>query len=166
MPSSRRILLERYAFARVVQILGVGLWIGGVALETTVLLPAIKRLKSAAEQISTFELIESRFAWQARVTTLLTGLSRDYLLYYSDVWNRYTDLRFWWLHAMTIGRVMFIVILFVLEPLILHRWFVDRAKIDSVRTLTLVHRFPVALLALSLVAIAGSVAGSHGAFCV
>ena len=38
---------------------------------------------------------------------------------------------------------MFIVILFVLEPLILHRWFVDRAKIDSVRTLTLVHRFPV-----------------------
>jgi hypothetical protein len=61
---------------------------------------------------------------------------------------------------------MFIVILFVLEPLILHRWFVDRAKIDSVRTLTLVHRFPVALLALSLVAIAGSVAGSHGWFWV
>ena len=166
MPSSRRILLERYAFARVVQILGAGLWIGSVALETTVLLTAIKRLKSAAEQISTFELIESRFAWQARVTTLLTGLSGDYLLYYTDVWNRYTDLRFWWLHAMTIGRVMFIVILFALEPLILHRWFVDRAKIDSVRTLTLVHRFPVALLALSLVAIAGSVAGSHGSFWV
>ena len=166
MPSSRRILLERYAFARVVQILGAGLWIGSVALETTVLLTAIKRLKSAAEQISTFELIESRFVWQARVTTLLTGLSGDYLLYYTDGWNRYTDLRFWWLHAMTIGRVMFIVILFVLEPLILHRWFVDRAKIDSVRTLTLVHRFPVALLALSLVAIAGSVAGSHGSFWV
>ena len=95
MPSSRRVLLERYAFARVVQILGAGLWIGSVALETTVLLTAIKRLKSAAEQISTFELIESRFAWQARVTTLLTGLSGDYLLYYTDGWNRYTDLRFW-----------------------------------------------------------------------
>ena len=67
---------------------------------------------------------------------------------------------------MTIGLVMFIVILFVLEPLILHLWFVDRAKIDSVRTLTLVHRFPVAVLALSLVTIAGSVAGSHGWFWV
>ena len=158
--------MERHAFGRVVHILGVVLWIGGVALETTVLLPAIKPLKSAEEQISTFEMIESRFAWQARVTTLLTGLSGDYLLYYTDGWNRYTDLRFWWLHAMTIGRVMFIVILFVLEPLILHCWFVDRAKIDSVRTLTLVHRFPVAVLALSLATIAGSAAGSHGSFWV
>ena len=87
--------MERYAFARVDPILGVVLWIGGVAMETTVLLPAIKRLKPAEEQISTFELIESRFAWQARVTTLLTGLSGDYLLYYTDGWNRYTDLRFW-----------------------------------------------------------------------
>jgi hypothetical protein len=40
-----------------------------------VLLPAKKRLKLAEDQISTFELIESRFAWQARVTTLLTGRS-------------------------------------------------------------------------------------------
>jgi len=109
----------------------VVLWIGGVALETTVLLPAIKPLKSAEEQISTFGMIESRFAWQARATTLLIGLSGGYMLYYTDGWNRYTDLRFWWLHAMTIGRVMFIVILFVLEPLILHCWFVDRAKTDS-----------------------------------
>ena len=46
-------------------------------METTVLLPAIKPLKSAEEQISTFEMIESRFTWQARVTTLLTGLSED-----------------------------------------------------------------------------------------
>ena len=87
--------MERYAFARVVHILGVVIWIGGVAMETTVLLPAIKRLKSAEEQISTFELIESRFAWQARVTTLLTGLSGGYMLYYNDGWNRCTDLRFW-----------------------------------------------------------------------
>ena len=59
--------MERYAFGRVVHILGVVLWIGGVALETTVLLPAIKPLKSAEEQISTFEMIESRFAWQAKL---------------------------------------------------------------------------------------------------
>lgn len=88
------------------------------------------------------------------------------MLYYTDGWNRYTDLRFWWLHAMMIRWVMFIVILFVLEPLILHCWFVDRAKIDLVRTLTLVYRFPVAVLGLSLATIAGSAAGSHGSFWV
>ena len=59
--------MERHAFGRVVHILGVVLWIGGVALETTVLLPAIKPLKSAEEQISTFDMIESRFAWQAKL---------------------------------------------------------------------------------------------------
>ncbi len=52
--------MESHAFGRVVHILGVVLWIGGVALETTVLLPAIKPLKSAEEQISTFEMNEVR----------------------------------------------------------------------------------------------------------
>ncbi|MDP6455449.1 MAG: hypothetical protein QF898_19380 [SAR202 cluster bacterium] len=154
--------MEGYAFARVVHILGVVLWIGGVAMVTTVLIPAIKRLKSEEEQVSTFEMIEGRFALQARVTTLLTGLSGFYMLYYTDGWSRYTDVSFWWLHAMTIGWVMFMLILFVLEPLVLHRLFMERAKKDPVRTLAFVHRFHVVALALSLVTIAGSVAGSHG----
>ena len=88
-------------------------------------------------------------------------------MYYTDGWNRYTDLRFWWLHAMTIGRVMFIVILFVLEPLILHCWLVRGPRKNRLGgTLTLVHRFPVTVLALSLATIDGPVAGSHGSFWV
>lgn len=56
---------------------------------TTVLIPAIKRMKSKEEQIETFERIEGRFAIQAKIKILLTGLSGLYLLYYLDAWDRY-----------------------------------------------------------------------------
>jgi hypothetical protein len=48
---------------------------------TTVLLPAVSRMeKSPAERVAFFDNIERRFAWQARVTTLLAGLSGLYML--------------------------------------------------------------------------------------
>src|SRR5262245_47690839 len=43
--------------ARVLHVLGVVLWIGGVALVTTVLLPATRRMKTPAERIELFESI-------------------------------------------------------------------------------------------------------------
>ena len=58
---------------RTLHVLGVVLWIGGVAFVTTVLLPSVRRLKSPAERVAFFEAIEGRFAWQARVTTVLVG---------------------------------------------------------------------------------------------
>ena len=65
--------MEYFTLARVIHILAVILWIGGVAMVTTVLIPAIKRMKSKEEQIETFEKIEGKFAVQAKITTLLTG---------------------------------------------------------------------------------------------
>lgn len=61
--------------ARGLHVLGVVLWIGGVGFVTTVLLPAVARLKTPAERVAFFEEIEGRFAWQARGTTLLVGLT-------------------------------------------------------------------------------------------
>ena len=55
--------------------LGVILWIGGVLFVTTVLIPSVRQMKDPAERVAFFEVVEGRFAWQARVTTLLTGLS-------------------------------------------------------------------------------------------
>ena len=59
--------------ARALHVLGVVLWIGGVAFVTTVLLPAVRRLKAPEERVEFFETLERRFAWQARGTTLLVG---------------------------------------------------------------------------------------------
>jgi uncharacterized membrane protein len=67
--------MDDWFFARVVDVLGVVLWIGGVAMVTTVLLPATRRLKSPEERVQFFDRIESGFARQTRWTVLVTGLS-------------------------------------------------------------------------------------------
>ncbi len=156
--------MDKYALARVIHVVAVVLWIGGVAMVTTVLIPAIRKMKSGADQVEIFERFESRFAWQAKITTLLAGLSGFYMLNYIDAWNRYTEPKFWWIHAMTLVWAIFMFVLFVAEPLFLHRLFRKQAQKDPVKTLAFVHRLHMILLVVSLVTIAGTVAGSHGWF--
>ena len=77
----------------------------------------MRRLKTAEERVAFFEAVESRFAWQARATTLLVGGSGLYLVHAWNLWSRFRSLAYWWMG-----------------------W---------------------ALLTISLVTLAGAVAGSH-----
>jgi uncharacterized membrane protein len=154
--------MKAFILGRVFHVLAVVLWIGGVAMVTTVLLPAVRRFKSPHEQVAFFEQIERCFAWQARVTTLITGLSGFHLLGVMNAWHRYADPAYWWLHAMTLVWVLFSLMLFILEPLFLHRWFLRRAEQEPEKTFRLVQGLHWVLLTVSLVTIAGAVAGSHG----
>ncbi len=153
---------ETFSLARVVHVIAVILWIGGVAMVTTVIIPAVKKLKSKEDQIRTFEEIEGKFSLQAKITTLLTGLSGFYMLYELDAWNRYLDYRFWWIHAMTLVWILFTLVLYVLEPLVLHKLFKQFAEKNPKKTFRIMHRAHWFLLLLSLIATAGAVAGSHG----
>lgn len=154
--------MTELGLARVLHVLGVVLWIGGVAMVTTIILPAVRRLKSPAERVAFFEQIENRFAWQARATTLITGLSGFYLVHGLDAWARFSAPAYWWMHAMVLVWVVFTLMLFVLEPLVLHRWFLRRAERDPEGVFRLIQRMHWLLLTLSLVTVAGAVAGSHG----
>lgn len=154
--------MENLVLARVIHVIAVILWIGGVAMVTTVIIPAIKKIKSKEEQIKTFEQIEGIFALQAKITTLLTGLSGFYMLYLLDGWDRYFDYRFWWIHAMTLVWVLFTLVLYVLEPLVLHKLFKQYAKKNPAKTFAFIHRVHWILLVLSLITTAGAIAGSHG----
>jgi hypothetical protein len=58
--------------------------------------------------------------------------------------------------------LLFSLLLFVLEPLFLHRFFLERARREPERTFALVERLHRALLAVSLVTVLGAVAGAHG----
>ncbi len=158
--------MEHFTLARVVHILAVVLWIGGVSMVTTVIIPAVKKMKSKEDRIKTFEQIEGRFALQAKITTLLTGITGFYMLYVLDAWDRYLDYRFWWLHAMTLVWVLFTLVLYVLEPFVLHRLFRKYAHKNPEGTFAIMHRAHWILLTLSLITIAAAVAGSHGWFWV
>ena len=78
-----------------------------------------------------------------------------------DAWGRYLP-QFWWIHLMTLVWAIFTLVLFVLEPLVLHRRFREMATTESDRTFARLHRMHWILLALSLIAVFGTVAGAHG----
>lgn len=142
--------------------LGVVLWIGGVAFVTTVLLPSVRRMRSPEERVQFFEAIEGRFAWQARGTTLLVGASGLYLAHAWHLWERFTSPAWWWMHAMVLVWAVFTVMLFVAEPLFLHRRILESARQHPEETFRRIERLHWVLLTISLVTVLGAVAGSHG----
>ena len=154
--------MDDVVVARALHVVGVVLWIGGVGFVTTVLLPTIRRAKSQKERVSLFERIEGRFAWQARATTLLVGASGFYITSVWDLWSRFQSISYWWMHAMVLVWLVFTVMLFIVEPLFLHRWFLRSAKERPESTFRLIERLHWVLLAISLVTVLGAVIGSHG----
>ena len=153
--------MDGYVLARVLHVLAVVHWIGGVAMVTLVVLPQMRFLP-AGERIAMFEALEGRFGGQAKLSTLLAGLSGLWMLWATDGWGLFADLRYWWLHVMVAVWSIFTLVLFVLEPLVLHRWFHARAARDPEGTFALVLRLHRILLALSALAVAGAVQGAHG----
>ncbi|MCD8437374.1 hypothetical protein LNI90_06155 [Tenacibaculum dicentrarchi] len=156
--------MEYFTLARVIHVICVILWIGGVSMVTTVIIPAVKGMKSKEDKIKTFEQIEGRFAIQAKITTVLTGLSGFYMLYVLDGWDRYFDYQYWWIHAMTLVWILFTLVLYVLEPFILHKLLKKYAEENPSKTFSFIHKVHWFLLILSLITTAGAVAGSHGWF--
>lgn len=155
-----------FGLARAIHVVGVVLWIGGVAFVTTTLIPALRKMDEKDRRLALFEQLEGKFALQAKIVTVLTGLSGFYLLEYMNAWERYKNIEFWWIHLMTLVWLIFTLVLFVLEPLVFHRLFKQLAISDSDRAFALLHRMHVILLIVSLVTVFGSVAGAHGLFLV
>jgi uncharacterized membrane protein len=148
--------------ARALHVLGVVIWIGGVAMVTMVLLPAVRRGDLGPNRLQVFEAIERRFAWHARLATLIVGLTGFYMTQRLDLWDRFRSGGFWWMHAMVCLWLLFTFLLFVAEPLVLHRRFHARALAAPDAAFALLHRAHWLLLALSVITILGAVAGSQG----
>jgi hypothetical protein len=99
---------------------------------------------------------------QARVSTLVAGLSGLWMLWETDGWFQFADPGKAWLHLMVAVWALFTLVLFVAEPLVLHRWFHARAARDPEGTFALVQRLHRVLLTVSALAVAGGVLGAHG----
>ena len=90
-----------FGLARAFHVLGVVLWIGGVAFVTTTLIPSLRKMPDSDKRLALFEQLEGKFAFQARIVTLMTGLTGFYMLDYMQAWERYQQIQFWWIHLMT-----------------------------------------------------------------
>jgi uncharacterized membrane protein len=153
------------AIARAIHVLAVVLWIGGVGFVTTVLFPGVRRTVPPAQRLAAFARFEASFAGQARVSVGVAGLSGLYLTARLDAWARFGSLRFWWMDAMVCLWAVFALMLFVIEPLVLHRRLAAAmARPDAGAAFDRMERFHRIMLGLSLVTVFGAAAGAHGLF--
>jgi uncharacterized membrane protein len=154
--------MDRLAFARVLHVLAVVVWIGGLSIVTATLLPAIRRGELGADWLVAFHVIERRFAWQVRIAILLVGATGLYMIEQADLWDRFSSLAYWWMHAMVVVWAIFAIGLFLAEPLILDRRLPELATRRPAATFAWLAGVHWLLLTLSLVTVFGAVAGSHG----
>jgi uncharacterized membrane protein len=147
---------------RILHILGVVFWIGGLAMVTLVILPAVKKFKSPEERIAFFEVVESKFSSIAKVSSLVTGLSGFYMISKLKAWSWFLDASYWWMHLMVIIWLIFTLMIFVLEPMFLEKKMKEKAKADPEGTFNKIQKTHSHLLWLSILTIIGAVAGSHG----
>jgi uncharacterized membrane protein len=154
--------MDGLVLARVLHVLAVVIWIGGVAFVTTVALPAIRAGNLGSDRLRAFQAIERHFAWQARTAIVIVGVTGFYMVAEADLWDRFESLAFWWMHAMVAVWLLFAIGLFVVEPFSLNDRLDRLLRVDPARAVTLLLRVHRLLLALSVITILGAVAGSHG----
>ncbi|MGO4685641.1 hypothetical protein [Hyphomicrobium sp. 2TAF46] len=154
--------MDDLALARSVHVIAVLFWVGGVGFVTWVVMPTLKATEAPEDRLRRFQQLEARFALQARLWVVLAGASGLWLVMRADLWSRFLDVRFWWMHLMVGLWTIFALMLFVIEPLHLHRSLADATspEVDFLRMMRL-HQL---LLAVSIITIFGAVGGSHGLF--
>jgi len=155
-------MFESLILARVLHVVAVVIWIGGVAMVTTVIFPTMRRIESDQERARLFERIEKRFRPEAQLAWLIVGLSGLYMVYALDAWARFASIRYWWMHAMVGLWVIFGLALFVFERRIVGTYLERPIASQSAKTIPGIEVLHWVLLVLSLVVVAAGVAGAHG----
>jgi|SRR5271165_2408893 len=156
-------MIDDIELARALHVLSVVHWMGGVAFVTLVALPLARANPDAKKGWELFESIEKRFAAQVRVSIPLAGLTGLWMTWRLDLWSTFREPSFWWMDAMVLVWTLFMVIVFIVEPLE-HARIAARAAHDPQRVLTRVFRAHIVLLAAAAITILGAVAGTHGEF--
>lgn len=154
--------INDFALARTIHVVAILFWIGGVGFVTWVLMPALKAIEPPQDRLAWFQKFEARFAWQARLWVLLAGASGFWMTARADLWSRFGEGRFWWMHLMVALWAIFAAMLFVIEPRHLKRRLAMSAApaADFARMMRL-HQL---LVGVSVITIIGAVGGSHGLF--
>ena len=153
--------MDDVAVALALHVLAVIHWIGGLAFVTLIVLPLGRLHSTGDEGLTLFDSLERRFATQVRFSVPLAGATGLWITSRTDLWGRFADPHFWWMSAMLGLWLVFMLMVFVLEPL-LHERFQQQARIDPAATLRRITHLHAFLLTLAALTIIGAVAGAHG----
>ena len=153
--------IDDIELARALHVLAVAHWIGGVSFVTLVALPLARATGDPKRGWALFESIERRFAAQVRISILIANLTELWMTWRLDLWSAFREPVFWWMDAMVMVWTLFVVIVFIVEPLA-HKRIGLLATREPVGLLTRLFRAHLLLLAVGAITILAPVAGVHG----
>ncbi|MFA6220496.1 MAG: DUF4149 domain-containing protein [Erythrobacter sp.] len=152
--------MDDFTLARVVHVVSIVGWIGGVWFVTFVVMPAIARSEAPDDRLHAFHKIEQCFSVQAKVWVLLAGASGFWMTWRGNMWWRFAEPAYWWMLAMFALWLLFFLMLFVAEPLVLHRRMDESPTPErEFRLMVRTHRI---LSVFALITTLGAMAGAHG----
>lgn len=153
-------MIDDFTFARVLHVVSIVGWIGGVWFVTFVVMPAIARAEAPADRLHAFHKIEQGFSVQAKVWVLMAGASGFWMTWRGDMWWRFAEPAYWWMSAMFFLWLVFFLMLFVAEPLFLHRRMANSKTPErDFHLMVQAHRI---LSVIALATTTGAMAGAHG----
>ncbi len=155
-----------FSLMHIIHVITVVLWIGGLAFITMLILPMIIKMKDPLQKVLLFQRIEHKFAPLARVYNIIVGIS-GVIMILSMGWQSIIFTRPGLpLLVMSAVWVMWFVMLFGLEPLIVRKMLDNMArggtKMDIESVFNRMNRMHWVLVIVSLVGIIAGSVFAHG----
>ena len=144
-----------------VHVLGVVVWIGGVAFVTMIVLPMITRMENSLEKVIFFQGMEHRFARIAKSSVVVVGLTGGWMLYITGEWRILFSMAGIGPTLMVLVWTFYLLVL-LFEAKIFKIVFDGSAQQDTTKIFSYLSRFHWIVLGLSLLAVGVGVWAGHG----
>jgi uncharacterized membrane protein len=144
----------------VIHVIGVIIWIGGVAFVTMVIFPMMYQTEGSLEKALLFQRVEHRFAGMVRWLIAIVGITGFWLLYVKYSLVILAQRQGIGILMMIFAWTLYTVIL-LSERKIFSKIFADPEKIDMNNALKIINGMHWVLLVISISAVAGGVWFGH-----
>ncbi len=144
-----------------IHVLGVVIWIGGVAFVTMIVFPMLTKMENSIEKVLFFQGIEHRFAKIAKISVAVVGLTGAWLLYETGEWRILFSMAGIGPTLMLIVWTCYLLVL-LFEGKIFSMLFKGKTGQDADKVFGLLSGFHWVVLSLSLLAIGVGVWAGHG----
>lgn len=144
-----------------IHVVTVVLWIGGVAFVTIIVFPMLLKMENSFERVMLFQRVENKFAKQARIYSIITGVTGGFVLYLNKEYSLIFTRAGIGITLMFIAWLIYVLVL-LFEKNIFKVLFSQPEKLDTSQVFFRLNIFHWFLLGLSLIAVGAGVWAGHG----
>ncbi len=148
-------------FLIAIHVILIILWIGGVSFVTINIFPILMKMEDSLEKVRYFQAVENRFARQARLYLLLTGITGVLILFLERGWSVILSRQGLGILLMIIAWLLYLMIL-TFEKGFFKMLFKDAQSQDVSRIFFKLNLFHWGILTISLLAVFFGVYLGHG----